>query len=62
MAFFAVMREGLETAVFLLAAFQSATNPTTAGIGALLGVAVAVASAAGSTAAGSTSTSPASSA
>jgi high-affinity iron transporter len=42
MAFFAVLREGLETAVFLLAAFQSASNPTTAGIGAALGVAVAV--------------------
>src|SRR5262249_43188255 len=28
--------------VFLLAAFQSATNPTAAGIGALLGVALAV--------------------
>ena len=42
MAFFAVLREGLETAVFLLAAFQSATNPTTAGIGALLGIALAV--------------------
>jgi high-affinity iron transporter len=42
MAFFAVLREGLETAVFLLAAFQSAANPTTAGIGALLGIALAV--------------------
>ncbi len=42
MAFFAVFREGLETAVFLLAAFQSATNPVSAGIGALLGVLVAV--------------------
>src|SRR3954454_1810556 len=41
MAFFAVIREGMETAVFLLAAFQSATNPTTAGLGALLGVLVA---------------------
>src|SRR3954447_21407224 len=41
MAFFAVIREGMETAVFLLAAFQSATNPTTAGLGALLGVVVA---------------------
>jgi high-affinity iron transporter len=38
MAFFAVIREGLETVVFLLAAFQNATNPTTAGLGALLGV------------------------
>jgi high-affinity iron transporter len=42
MAFFAVIREGLETVVFLLAAFQSSTNPTTAGLGATLGVAVAV--------------------
>src|SRR3954464_3123360 len=43
MAFFAVIREGMETAVFLLAAFQSATNPTSAGLGALLGVLAAVA-------------------
>src|SRR4051794_17122663 len=42
MAFFAVIREGLETVVFLLAAFQTATNPTTAGLGALLGVLCAV--------------------
>ncbi|MDX6720132.1 MAG: high-affinity iron transporter [Solirubrobacteraceae bacterium] len=42
MAFFAVIREGLETVVFLLAAFQSATNPTSAGFGALLGLLVAV--------------------
>ena len=42
MAFFAVIREGLETVVFLLAAFQSATNPLAAGFGALLGVACAV--------------------
>jgi high-affinity iron transporter len=42
MAFFAVIREGLETVVFLLAAFQSASNPTTAGAGALLGVLVAI--------------------
>jgi iron uptake system component EfeO len=42
MAFFAVIREGLETVVFLLAAFQSASNPTTAGFGALLGVLCAV--------------------
>jgi FTR1 family protein len=41
MAFFAVIREGMETAVFLLAAFQSATNPLAAGLGALLGVIVA---------------------
>jgi FTR1 family protein len=43
MAFFAVFREGLETAVFLLAAFQATTNPVSAGFGALLGVLVAVA-------------------
>ena len=43
MAFFAVLREGLETAVFLLAAFQSAANPGAAGAGAVIGVAVAVA-------------------
>lgn len=43
MAFFAVLREGLETAVFLLAAFQSADNSLTAGLGALLGILVAVA-------------------
>jgi iron uptake system component EfeO len=42
MAFFAVFREGLETAVFLLAAFQSSTNPTTAGLGAIIGILVAI--------------------
>ena len=42
MAFFAVIREGLETVVFLLAAFQSSTNPASAGFGALLGVLAAV--------------------
>jgi high-affinity iron transporter len=42
MAFLAVIREGLETAVFLLAAFQASTNPAATGIGAVLGVAVAV--------------------
>lgn len=42
MAFFAVLREGLETAVFLLAAFQAADGPLTAGLGALLGVAAAI--------------------
>jgi FTR1 family protein len=41
-AFFAVFREGLETAVFLLAAFNSASDPTTAGLGALLGILVAI--------------------
>ncbi|HEV7753628.1 MAG TPA: iron uptake system protein EfeO [Baekduia sp.] len=42
MAFFAVFREGLETAVFLVAAFQSSTNPATAGLGAILGLAAAI--------------------
>jgi high-affinity iron transporter len=42
MAFFAVLREGLETAVFLLAAFQQTAQPLVAGAGALLGVGVAV--------------------
>ena len=42
MAFFAVLREGLETAVFLLAAFQAADNRLAAGAGALLGVITAV--------------------
>jgi high-affinity iron transporter len=42
MAFFAVIREGLETAVFLLATFSSSTNPAATGLGAVLGVSVAV--------------------
>jgi high-affinity iron transporter len=42
MAFFAVIREGLETAVFLLAAFQASGNATDAGIGATLGIVLAV--------------------
>ena len=42
MAFFAVLREGLETAVFLLAAFQSAANPGAVGAGAVIGLGVAV--------------------
>lgn len=41
MAFLAVMREGLETAVFLLAAFQSSTSPASAGAGAVLGIVIA---------------------
>jgi high-affinity iron transporter len=41
MAFFAVLREGFETAVFLLAVFESATDPTAASIGAILGLVVA---------------------
>jgi high-affinity iron transporter len=43
MAFFAVLREGLETAIFLLAAFQSSADPVATGLGAALGVMVAVA-------------------
>jgi high-affinity iron transporter len=42
MAFVAVVREGLETAVFLLAAFQASGDSTAAGTGALLGIVVAV--------------------
>jgi high-affinity iron transporter len=43
MAFFAVIREGFETAVFLLAAFDASTRPLAAGGGALLGVIAATA-------------------
>lgn len=42
MAFFAVLREGLETAVFLLAVFGNSKQPAVTGTGAVLGVAVAV--------------------
>jgi high-affinity iron transporter len=42
MAFFAVIREGMETAIFLLAQFQNSTNPTATGLGAILGVAVSI--------------------
>ena len=42
MAFFAVIREGLETVVFLLAVFQNADDPLAAGAGALLGLGCAV--------------------
>ena len=42
MAFFAVLREGLETAVFLLAVFGSSKRPALTGTGAVLGIAVAV--------------------
>ncbi len=41
MAFLAVIREGFETAVFLLAAFQSALSPVEAVLGVVLGVGVA---------------------
>jgi high-affinity iron transporter len=43
MAFLAVLREGFETSVFLLAAFQNSTDTTAASFGALLGLAVAIA-------------------
>jgi high-affinity iron transporter len=43
MAFLAVLREGFETSVFLLAAFQDATDTTAAGTGAMLGITAAVA-------------------
>jgi len=43
MAVLAVLREGFETAVFLLAAFQASVAPLAAGVGAVLGVLGAVA-------------------
>jgi high-affinity iron transporter len=42
MAFLAVMREGFETVVFLLAAFNESGSGSAAGIGAVLGIVVAV--------------------
>ena len=42
MAFLAVLREGIETAVFLLAAFQQSTRPGLTGTGAALGILLAV--------------------
>ena len=42
MAFLAVLREGLETAVFLLSAFQASTNRTASSTGAALGLLLAV--------------------
>jgi high-affinity iron transporter len=42
MAFLAVLKEGFETSVFLLAAFQSSTSVLGASLGAVLGVAIAV--------------------
>ncbi|HEY1530289.1 MAG TPA: iron uptake transporter permease EfeU [Galbitalea sp.] len=43
MAFLAVLKEGFETSVFLLAAFQSSTSFLGASAGAVIGVAIAVA-------------------
>lgn len=43
MAFLAVLKEGFETSVFLLAAFQSATSSLAASAGAILGIAISVA-------------------
>jgi len=42
MAFLAVLREGFETAVFMLAAFQDSSDPVAAGAGAVIGLAAAV--------------------
>jgi high-affinity iron transporter len=42
MAFLAVLREGLETAVFLLSAFQASTDRGAAASGAVLGIGVAI--------------------
>ena len=43
MAVLAVLREGFETSVFLLAAFNASGSPLAAGLGAVIGVVVAVA-------------------
>jgi high-affinity iron transporter len=42
MAFLAVLREGFETSVFLLAAFQDTSDTTAAGAGAVLGLVLAI--------------------
>lgn len=42
MAFLAVLREGFETAVFLLATFQASSNAVTASAGAILGILASV--------------------
>lgn len=42
MAFLAVLREGMETAVFLLSAFQASTNRAASSAGAVLGLVVAI--------------------
>jgi high-affinity iron transporter len=43
MAFLAVLREGFETAVFLLATFHASGDASTSWLGAVIGIAVAVA-------------------
>jgi high-affinity iron transporter len=43
MAFLAVLREGFETSVFLLAAFQDSTDTTAAAAGSILGLVAAIA-------------------
>jgi high-affinity iron transporter len=43
MAFLAILREGFETSVFLLAAFQAAADSTAAAAGAILGLVAAIA-------------------
>jgi len=43
MAFLAVLREGFETAVFLLAAFNESASPVASGVGVLLGIVLSVA-------------------
>lgn len=42
MAFLAVLREGFETSVFMLAAFQDSTDTTAAGAGAVIGLILAI--------------------
>ena len=42
MCFLAVLREGFETSVFMLAAFQDATDTTAAGAGAVIGLVLAI--------------------
>lgn len=42
MAFLAVLKEGFETAVFLLATFQTATNTTVAVLGAVIGTLISI--------------------
>ncbi|HET8614117.1 MAG TPA: iron uptake transporter permease EfeU [Actinomycetales bacterium] len=43
MAFLAVLREGFETAVFLVSVFGASSTPLSASVGALVGIAAAVA-------------------